>query len=72
MPKIVFVGRMGWPVANTKTKRKKTTKKLEMALKMTIFIFLKNAFEFFFFCPKELLYQKLGFHGRKCGQGDIA
>ena len=27
MPKIVFVGRMGWLVANTKTKRKKTPKK---------------------------------------------
>jgi len=27
MPKIVFVGRMGWLVANTKTKRKKLRKK---------------------------------------------
>ena len=33
---------------------------------MPIFIFLN----FFFFCPNELLYQKLGFQGRKCGQGD--
>ena len=30
----------------------------------TGFNFLKNA-------PKELLYQKIGFHGRKYGQGDI-
>jgi len=27
MPKILFVGRMGWLVANTKTKRKKLRKK---------------------------------------------
>ena len=29
MPKIVRVARMGWPVANTKTKRKKTLKKVK-------------------------------------------
>ena len=29
MPKIVLVGRMGWLVANTKTKRKKTLKKVK-------------------------------------------
>ena len=29
MPKIVFVGRMGWLVANTKTKRKKLRKKVK-------------------------------------------
>ena len=29
MPNIVFVGRMGWLVANTKTKRKKLRKKVK-------------------------------------------
>ena len=30
MPKIVFVGRMGWLVANTKTKKKNFEKKLSI------------------------------------------
>ena len=36
MPKIVFVGRMGWLAANTKTKRKKTLKKVKKGHKNNI------------------------------------
>ena len=47
MPKIRFVGRMEWPVANTKTKKEKT----KMPLKMSIFkIFDFFLFYFFFSC----------------------
>ena len=44
---------MGWLVANTKTKRKKTTKNRQKALKTSIFNFLKNVFfNFSHFVPK--------------------
>ena len=45
MPKNRIVCLMEWPVANTKTRRKKTTKTIEMAIKISILIFLKNYFE---------------------------
>ena len=64
MPKIRAVGLMEWPVANTKVKRKKMTNKRKKALKMSFFTISKNAFEFFLFCPKDQLDQKLGFHDR--------
>ena len=44
MPKIVFVGRMGWLVANTKTKRKK----LKKALKTSKIKISKNGKKNFF------------------------
>ena len=39
---------------------------------MQIFRILKNAFDFFFYCPKDLPYLTLEFDDRKCGQGAIA
>ena len=58
-----IVDLMEWPVANTKTKREKNDqKKIKWPQKCP---------SSFFVCPKEPLYQKLGFQGRKCGHGDI-
>ena len=49
MPKNRIIGLMEWTVAKTKTKRKKKLPKNfnQMALKMSIFNVLKNAFDFF-------------------------
>ena len=57
MPKIVFVGRMVWLVANTKTKREKNTKNLYRRLsikkrqvKITTFQEKQKTFHFLYFC----------------------
>ena len=36
---------------------------------MSIFKILKNALEFVTFCPKDLSYQKIGFHDKKMWAG---
>jgi len=51
-----IVGLMEWPVANTKIKRGKKPIKLNGPKNFNFLLFLS---------------QKLGFKGRKCGQGDI-
>ena len=58
MPKIVFVGRMGWPVANTKTKREKTPKKTLKGHKN-----VKNTFSH---SPREHIFKKLASWVENC------
>ena len=59
MPKIVFVGRMGWLVANTKTKRKKLRKKTLKGPKNVKNENLEKRKKLFSHSPKEYIFKKL-------------
>ena len=60
MAKIVFVGQMGWLVANTKTKRKQLRKKTLKSLKMSKVKISKNGKKLVSHSPKEHILKKLG------------
>ena len=67
MPKIVLLGRMGWLVANTKTKRKKLRKKtLKGPKNVKNENFEKNGKKLFSHSPKEHIFKKLGCRVENC------
>ena len=66
MSKIVFVGQMGWLVANTKTKRKKLRKKIKSPKNVKNENFEKRKKNFFSHSPKEHIYKKLAYWVENC------
>ena len=60
MPTIVFVGQIGWLVANTKTKRKKGPQNVKNEN------FEKRKKQLFSHSPKEHIFTKLGYWAENC------
>ena len=69
MPKIVFVGRMGWLVANTKTNRKKTPKKNPLKCPKSVKNehFEKRKKSFSPIVLKNIFSKKIGYWVENCG-----